>query len=130
MQVRSLGRPDLRWYVPLCPGVPPGTDNLIGKRRATPHDVLETYGHLIKGSSSTKLLLNGGLSKEEADKLIGEGKIDAAVFGRPWITNPDLQARFERAVEVNLNYDTKTFYGPGDGSANMRVGYSDFRKAT
>lgn len=59
------------------------------KRTETQLDVLETFGDLIRKGTKTKLLCNGDLSAEEADKLIQEEKIDAAVFGRPWISNPE-----------------------------------------
>lgn len=60
-----------------------------GKKRAETHlDVFETFTPLIKGSS-TKVFVNGDFSPEEADKFIEEGKADAVVFGRPWISNPE-----------------------------------------
>jgi hypothetical protein len=52
---------------------------LDGKPRATNHDVFETYLPLIK---NCKRFLNGGISVEEAETLIEEGKGDVIVFGR------------------------------------------------
>jgi 2,4-dienoyl-CoA reductase-like NADH-dependent reductase (Old Yellow Enzyme family) len=59
------------------------------KRTETQLDVLEKFGDLIRKGTKTKLLYNGDLSAAEADNLIKEDKIDAAVFGRPWISNPE-----------------------------------------
>ncbi|KAG8954531.1 hypothetical protein FRC00_005848 [Tulasnella sp. 408] len=104
-----------------------------GKKRGTPHDVLGTYGPLIKDpsnpatSDTTKLLLNGGLNPDQANELISSQLIDAAVFGTLWISNPDLQTRLEQGKELNTQPDHKTFYGfPGD---DPRVGYSDYPDA-
>lgn len=107
--------------------------HFVGKKRGTPHDVLGTYGPLIKDPSNpsasdrTKLLLNGGLNPNQANELIAEQLIDAAVFGSLWISNPDLQRRVEQGKELNMQPDRKTFYGfPGD---DPKVGYSDYPDA-
>ncbi|KAF8519801.1 hypothetical protein BU17DRAFT_65803 [Hysterangium stoloniferum] len=82
-----------------------------GKLRATQHDVVESYGSLFKNS---KFFLNGGLTPSEADQLILEGKIDAAVFGIPWIGHPDLQRRIEQGKVLDAVLDFKhLWYVPG-----------------
>jgi hypothetical protein len=82
----------------------------------------------------TRLFLNGALLPREADALIGEGKIDGAVFGQLWIGNPDLQARLAAGLDVggrgvNDAPDVKTFYAPPEG-AGPEKGYADYPKAT
>ncbi|MDE1187283.1 MAG: alkene reductase [Pantoea sp.] len=58
------------------------------------------------------LILAGGFSSESADEAIREGRADAIAFGRSFIANPDLPARF--AVNAPLNhYNRATFYGGG-----------------
>jgi hypothetical protein len=61
-----------------------------GKLRATQLDVLAEFGPLVqKSGGKTKLFWNGDLQAQEADALIKAGKIDGAVFGRPFINNPE-----------------------------------------
>ncbi|KAF7967472.1 hypothetical protein HWV62_34119 [Athelia sp. TMB] len=91
-----------------------------GNQRSLTHlDVLETFGPLIRTShGKTKILLNGNLSAEEADQLVDEGKIDAVVFGRSFINNPDLVKRLFNGLPLNesLGYpaDPPTFYSFSD----------------
>lgn len=129
--------------------------------RGTPHDVLASYGAIVKpppdllkkhpeaqlrgralperGSaadkanpSPTRLFFNGGLSPQEADQLIKDGKIDAAVFGTLWIGNPDLQRRIEAGLDVggkgiNEQPNVKAFYQSPEGKPEL--GYSDYSTA-
>lgn len=62
-----------------------------GKKRSLTYlDVLETFGpHVRREGSSTKLFLNGDLGAKEGNDLIESGKIDAAVYGRSYINNPE-----------------------------------------
>ena len=121
--------------------------------RATPHDILATYGAIVKPSTAvlknhaeltirgramptpenksknptpTRLLACGELTPEIAEKLLAEGIIDAAVFARLWLTNPDLQKRVERGVPLNTgeNINLATLYSIADG--DPRIGYSDY----
>ena len=72
------------------------------KRACTKLDVVETFGPIVYASGGkTKLLLNGDLSAAEADKLIEEKKIDAAVIGRSFINNPDLVDRLFNGEPLN-----------------------------
>ncbi|CAI6337667.1 unnamed protein product [Periconia digitata] len=55
------------------------------------YDVLETFGGLVRGKKSgseTKLMVNYECGVEEAEGLLGEGKVDFVGFGRPFICNP------------------------------------------
>ena len=56
--------------------------------RATQLDVLAEFGHLVK-NTSTKLLLNGDLSPAQGEELVSSGLVDAVVYGRPFINNPE-----------------------------------------
>ncbi|KAF7983274.1 hypothetical protein HWV62_22916 [Athelia sp. TMB] len=91
-------------------------------------DVVEVFGPIIYASGGkTKLLLNGGLSAAEADKLVEEKKIDAAVIGRSFINNPDLIGRLFNGEPLNetLGFpaDYHTFYNFVNSPAE---GYSDY----
>ncbi|EJC99585.1 FMN-linked oxidoreductase [Fomitiporia mediterranea MF3/22] len=90
-----------------------------GKKRATRHDVLATYSPLF---TQSKLLLNADVSPQEADQLISENKIDGAVLGWLWISNPDLAHRLESGKEPNYNVDIHTLYGASAGPK----GYTDY----
>ncbi|KAI5474741.1 FMN-linked oxidoreductase [Pseudohyphozyma bogoriensis] len=103
-----------------------------GKFRVnTKLDVLDTFGPLVVNSSShTKLLLNGEISGPEAEKLVESGKVDAVVFGRPFINNPDFIHRLFTGLPMNedlgLPNNPHTFYhGDNDDSE----GYTNYPAA-
>ncbi|WAS96941.1 oxidoreductase [Nannocystis punicea] len=58
------------------------------------------------------LLGAGDLTQAEAEVLLAERQIDGAVFGRLFIANPDLPARFAARAALNPP-DRATFYTPG-----------------
>lgn len=93
----------------------------IDVTRSTPHDVLETYRRYIRRSY---LFLNGGISISEAEELLREDEVDAVVFGRLWISHPDLQLRIEHGVSVNTPIDPTTIIGRSD--LDPRGGYVDY----
>lgn len=73
--------------------------------------VRQIYQGVIIGS--------GAYTAQKADDLIRQGLIDAAAFGRAFIANPDLPARF--AVNAPLNEPKPaTFYGGNE------KGYTDY----
>ncbi|MDC7715513.1 alkene reductase [Vogesella sp. LYT5W] len=65
------------------------------------------------------IIAAGGYTVDKAERLIGAGLIDAVAFGRPFIANPDLPARFARGAELNPPRP-ETFYGGG------AEGYTDY----
>ena len=99
-----------------------------GEHRATKHDVLKAYGPCIKNAA---FFLNGGLTPEEANQLIAEKEIDAAVFGILWIGHPDLAKRIEHDILLDAKLDFATLYGPGPqgGLEAQRKGYTDYPTA-
>lgn len=60
-----------------------------------------------------------GFDKESGEKLLAEGGADAIVYGKPFISNPDLPERFRTNAPLN-EWDEETFY-QGD-----RTGYIDY----
>lgn len=61
----------------------------------------------------------GNYTVEKAERLIEAGYVDAAAFGRQFISNPDLPARLAAGSELN-EPDYLTFYGGG------ARGYTDY----
>lgn len=64
-------------------------------------------------------MVNNGYDKTMAIKAINSGYADLVAFGRPYIANPDLVAKFKQKLPLN-EPDPTTFYG---GNAH---GYTDY----
>uniref|UniRef100_A0A0W0GEA9 NADH:flavin oxidoreductase/NADH oxidase N-terminal domain-containing protein n=1 Tax=Moniliophthora roreri TaxID=221103 RepID=A0A0W0GEA9_MONRR len=94
---------------------------LDGKKRATKHDVVESYVSYVKNSH---LFLNGGIFPEEGATLVSDGKAAAIVFGFLWIGHPDLAKRIQHGKPLHPEKtDFKTLYGIFGGSLEeQRVG--------
>ncbi|KAJ3214132.1 hypothetical protein HDU67_002043 [Dinochytrium kinnereticum] len=84
--------------------------------RGTKMDVVEEFRGLIKNS---KFLLNGGLQGVEAEEMVANKIIDGAVFGRPFLANPNLPKVLEEGGAPKYPDFTK-LYTPGDD------GYIDY----
>ncbi len=67
-------------------------------------------------------MANNGYGLESGNRAIGQGHADMVAFGKLFIANPDLPARFAKDLPLNTP-DQATFYG-GDGK-----GYTDYPKA-
>lgn len=63
-------------------------------------------------SSPTQLIVAGGYDRTTGNAAIAEGAADLVAFGRLFISNPDLPARFAREAGLTP-YDRSTFYGGG-----------------
>ena len=78
-------------------------------------DVLTPARERFKGV----LVANLGYGAEEANAAIQSGAVDAVAFGRPFIANPDLPARFEANAPLSTA-DPTTCYSAG------ATGYIDY----
>jgi 2,4-dienoyl-CoA reductase-like NADH-dependent reductase (Old Yellow Enzyme family) len=58
------------------------------------------------------LILNSDYTLEDATESLQRGEADAIAFGRPFLANPDLPARFARRAALNAP-NVATFYTPG-----------------
>ena len=65
-------------------------------------------------------LAAGGFGKESGNEAIADGSADLVVFGRWWLSNPDLPERFEAGAPLN-RYNRATFYTP-----DPVKGYTDY----
>jgi 2,4-dienoyl-CoA reductase-like NADH-dependent reductase (Old Yellow Enzyme family) len=58
------------------------------------------------------VIVNDGLDRAKAEKLLESGNADLVAFGIPFISNPDLVRRLELNAPLN-EPDLSTFYAPG-----------------
>lgn len=75
--------------------------------------------NLMREKYRGTLMLAGGLSRELAEAWLQEGRADVIAFGRKFLANPDLPARFRCGAPLNAE-DPTTFYGGG------AKGYTDY----
>lgn len=73
----------------------------------------------IREAFGGPLMLNGGLTRETAEKAIAEGRADLVSVGVPVLANPDLVERWKTNAPLNAP-DKTTFYGGG------AKGYTDY----
>lgn len=97
----------------------------LGKPRGIPHDVLASYGPLIKNS---KIFLNGGVTPEEGAELVSSGKIDGFFIGIPFISHPDLVKRIKYGKPLDNALDIPHMQW-GKGEKNLEIGYTDYPEA-
>ena len=78
-----------------------------------------TVSPIVRGAFDGPLVLNGGYTRDLADRAIVDGLADLVSFGSAYIANPDLPERFRHHHPLNTP-DRATFYG---GTAE---GYIDY----
>ncbi|MFO0859429.1 MAG: alkene reductase [Phycisphaerales bacterium] len=81
----------------------------------------------FRSAFSGALVANTGYTREKADAGIASGDFDAATFGKPFISNPDLVERFRKHAPLN-SWNPQTFY-PQPG-ADPAAGYTDYPALT
>jgi N-ethylmaleimide reductase len=70
-----------------------------------------------------RLVVNDSYGFEEASQVVASGTAAAVSFGRPFIANPDLVARFRKGAAL-AKFDPRTLYAGGE------AGYSDYPCST
>jgi N-ethylmaleimide reductase len=83
-----------------------------------PYAVTEIAKHFRPIYNGT-LMINGAFDQEKGNKVIEEGAADLVSYGKPYISNPDLVARFEKNLDL-AEWDQDTFYTTGE------KGYTDY----
>lgn len=76
-------------------------------------------GPLVKKTFGGLYIANQDFTQETAERVLAEGEADAVAFGKLFLANPDLPARFARNAPLNKP-DDATFYAPGS------AGYTDY----
>lgn len=79
-------------------------------------EIAKRYRPMYKGT----LMINTGFDQEKGNTIIEEGDADLVAYGKWYISNPDLVARFEQNAELTP-WDESTFYTPGE------KGYTDYK---
>ena len=75
----------------------------------------------FRALTKTPLIGNCGYTKETAEAAVAAGHADMIAFGRPYISNPDLVARFSNDWPLSPDAEVADWY-----SATGSVGYTDF----
>ncbi len=68
------------------------------------------------------LMINTDFTFNTGNAVLEANEADLVAFGKPYISNPDLVARFEHGIPLAA-WDTETFYTTGE------KGYTDYPKA-
>lgn len=93
----------------------PGPDGTFGQT-----DVPKQDG-VIREHYKGALILNSDYTAQEADEDVSSGRCEAVSFGRPYISNPDLEKRIAAGAPFNPNKDVpKSWYFP------IAEGYIDY----
>ena len=82
-------------------------------------DIAKHFRPLYNGT----LMINGDFDKAKGNAILEAGDADLVAYGKPFISNPDLVARFEKDLEL-ADWDKDTFYTPG------KKGYTDYSFAS
>lgn len=107
-------------YVHVMDGLGFGFHNLCKQLKLA--DARKVYDGIIIG--------NVGYDKLTAEGAINTGAADMIAFGRPYIGNPDLPARYQNNWPLtNASHEIYWTY-PGFPDADPAVGYSDFPSYT
>lgn len=73
----------------------------------------------IKQAFGGPVIANEKFELDSAQAAVESGKVDAVAFGKLFIANPDLVARFKNGLALNA-WDSTTFYAKGE------KGYTDY----
>ncbi|MDG3004685.1 alkene reductase [Paludisphaera mucosa] len=92
-----------------------GYDSGYGRGTAPPFNPIDLLRPLYRGP----ILGVGGFTGATAATALAAGRVDLVVFGRPFISNPDLVERLRVGAEL-APWDVHTFYGGDDH------GYTDY----
>ncbi|HEX4577266.1 MAG TPA: alkene reductase [Edaphobacter sp.] len=89
----------------------------LGKRRiafiaAREHPGPDSIGPCLKQVFGGNFVANEAIDQQTGQQLLDEGKADAVAFGKLFIANPDLPARFATHAPLNRP-NAATFYAPG-----------------
>ncbi|XP_058773036.1 putative 12-oxophytodienoate reductase 11 [Vicia villosa] len=96
--------------------------NVVEPRLIHTFDPVETPHSLVpmRKAFNGTFMVAGGYNRQDGNNAIAENRADLVVYGRWFISNPDLPKRF--ALDAPLNkYNRETFYIP-----DPVIGYTDY----
>ena len=79
----------------------------------------DDFRQKLRAAYAGRIIVCGNSTRESAEARLASGLADAVAFGRPFIANPDLVARFQQGAPLN-EPNPATFYGGGE------AGYTDY----
>lgn len=82
-------------------------------------EIPQDFRHALRRAYQGKVIVAGKYDAERAQAILHEGLADLVAFGRPFIANPDLPARYAAQAPLAA-FDPKALFG-GDAR-----GYSDY----
>ena len=85
-------------------------------------EIPEKFRHELRKVFSGKIIVCGKYSQQRGEEIIGAGLADLVAYGRPFIANPDLPARYKKGIKLS-DFDGDTLFG-GD-----KRGLSDYPAA-
>lgn len=93
------------------------------RMRVNPDDGKMTLPHMLlpfRRAFRGTFIASGGYDREEGIAAVADGYADLIAYGRIFLANPDLPARFAKKAALN-KYDRSTFY-----TSDPVVGYTDY----
>ncbi|KIL64840.1 hypothetical protein M378DRAFT_11189 [Amanita muscaria Koide BX008] len=93
-----------------------------GTRRATNHDVVASYRHLIKNA---KVVVNGGVLPQEGAELVESRKADTISIGFNYISHPDVVKRAKHGKPFDNIPNIPHLQGAGK-KEHLDIGYTDY----
>lgn len=76
----------------------------------------------MRNAYSGRVIVAGKYTSERAQQILSSGMADLVAFGRPFIANPDLPARYAAGLPLAA-FDPATLFGGSE------QGYSDYGSA-
>ncbi|PVW16205.1 alkene reductase [Marixanthomonas spongiae] len=78
-------------------------------------EIAKRYRPIYKGT----LMINTNFDQEKGNAVLEQGDADLVAYGKPYVSNPDLVARFKHHIPLS-DWDKDTFYTQG------KEGYIDY----
>jgi 2,4-dienoyl-CoA reductase-like NADH-dependent reductase (Old Yellow Enzyme family) len=116
---RELGKRKLGWIAAREAEIGPDTKLVDSQGRPKQVANKESIGPILKRLFGGPFIANEGFDQVSAEKALAEGRADAVAFGKLFIANPDLVARFAKYAPLNA-WNAATFYSQG------ATGYTDY----
>ncbi|MDW5442905.1 alkene reductase [Polaromonas sp. SM01] len=83
----------------------------------------EAFRRALRDTYQGRVMVAGKYDAERAERILREGSADLVAFGRPFIANPDLPARYAAKLPLDT-FDAQSLFG-GDAR-----GYTDYAAHT